>query len=125
MSDDIGSIAAAAILAVILICLFYRYRRHRTERLTRELLTGYFQSNLPVDQLGRRTREVASRRFIGGGEFYALAISAFQTATDAEFRQRGRSVEVEKKLLQMLAALKAEFGLTDRYRIEGWRAGRD
>ena len=125
MSDSIGTIAAAAILAVILIWLFYRYRRRRTERLTRELLSGYFKSNLPIDQLGRRTREVASQQFIGGAKFYALATSAFQSAADAELRQRGRSVEVENKLLQMLAALKAEFGLTDRYRIEGWRAGRE
>ena len=29
------------------------------------------------------------------------------------------------KLLGQFAALKTEFGLTDRYRIEGWRAGRE
>jgi hypothetical protein len=31
----------------------------------------------------------------------------------------------EAKLLRQFAALKTEFGLTDRYRIEGWRAGRE
>jgi hypothetical protein len=28
-------------------------------------------------------------------------------------------------LLRLLAALKTEFGLTDRYLIEGWRTGRE
>ena len=31
----------------------------------------------------------------------------------------------EAKLLGQFAALKTEFGLTDRYRIEDWRAGRE
>jgi hypothetical protein len=35
------------------------------------------------------------------------------------------SVQDEAKLLGQFGALNTEFGLTDRYRIEGWRAGRE
>jgi len=36
-----------------------------------------------------------------------------------------RSTADERRLLTSLADLKNEFGLPDRYRIEGWRAGRE
>ncbi len=49
---------------------------------------------------------------MGDGEFVT-----YDSATVTEERQ--------KKLLRMLAALKNEFGLTDRYQIEGWRTGRE
>ena len=31
----------------------------------------------------------------------------------------------EAKLFKQFAALRAEFGLTDRYRSDGWQAGRE
>jgi len=46
-------------------------------------------------------------------QFFRNALPATHTAQD------------EAKLLRQFAALKTEFGLTDRYRIEGWRAGRE
>jgi hypothetical protein len=127
MTDAIVRIAGAAILVAILICayLVYRHRRRRTKRLASELLHGYFQSNLPVVQLGQRTREIASQQFIGSEDFYALAVSAFHNAADENLGQQTHSLEDERNLLRLLADLKTEFGLTDRYRIEGWKAGRE
>jgi hypothetical protein len=80
---------------------------------------------MPANQLGQRTREIASRQFIGSEEFYSLAITAFQTAADAKLGQQTHSLEDETNLLRLLADLKTEFGLTDRYQIQGWRAGRE
>ena len=90
-----------------------------------ELLNRYFDGDLPADQVGQRAGEIASRRFLGSAEFYSLAISAFQRAADAKLPHQAHSIEDEKNLLRLLAALKREFGLTDRYQIEGWRAGRE
>jgi hypothetical protein len=78
-----------------------------------------------ADQLGQRTRRIASRHFMGSAEFYSLAIAAFQGAVDATRAHQPHTEEQQKKLLRLLAALKNEFGLTDRYLIEGWRAGRE
>jgi hypothetical protein len=51
------------------------------------------------------------------------ALAVFQRAATACRLERtpARSGHV----LGQFAALKTEFGLTDRYRIEGWRAGRE
>jgi hypothetical protein len=58
--------------------------------------------------------------------FASLAnIAAFQRAVDANFAHESHSQEDERKFLGLLAALKNEFGLTDLYQIEGWRAGRE
>jgi hypothetical protein len=127
MNEMIGNIAGGAIFIIALICLYlaYRHRRLRAKRLTGDLLNGYFQSAIPPDQLGQRTREIASRQFIASNEFYSLVTAAFQSAAAAKLGQQTHSVEEERTLLKLLADLKTEFGLTDRYRIEGWRAGRE
>jgi hypothetical protein len=116
----------AAIAIAFLLCAFvvWRQRRSRAKRLIGELLKGYFDGRMAVDQVGRRAREITSRRFLGGPEFFALAHVAFQQAADAKLAQ-GYSREVERSLLSLSAALANEFGLPERYRIEGWRTGRE
>jgi hypothetical protein len=110
----------------ISIFLPYRSRRARAKRLLLvELFDRYFRGDVPVDQLGQRTRQIASRHFMGSAEFYSLAVTAFQSAADAALAHQPHSAERQSKLVRLLAALKNEFGLTDRYQIEGWRAGRE
>ena len=112
----------------ILIWLFLASwrRRLRAKRLQlMDLFNGYFRGDVPADQLGQQARQVASRHFMGSAEFYSLAIAAFQSAVDAKLAHQPHSEERQQKLLRMLAALKNEFGLTDRYQIEGWRTGRE
>jgi hypothetical protein len=126
--DTIIYVVWGILLAGILISILlaYRSRRLRTKRqLLTDLFTGYFRGEVPADQFGQRTRQIASRRFMGSTEFYALAIAAFQGAVDARLPHQPHSEERQKKLLGLLAALKNEFGLTDRYLIEGWRTGRE
>ena len=127
MSDMIRNIAGLAVFAVALFCLYlvYRHRQLHAKRLTGDLLHEYFRSAMPADQLAQRTREIASRQFIASNEFYSLVTAAFQAAAAAKLGQQTHSVEEERTLLKLLADLKTEFGLTDRYRIEGWRAGRE
>jgi hypothetical protein len=87
-----------------------------------ELFNGYFRGDVPADQLGvRAARQIANRYFTGSAECFSLAVAAFQSAVDARLAHQPHSEERQKKLLRMLAALKNEFGLTDRYLIEGWR----
>ena len=127
-SDTIISIVRGALLAgiVIFIYLAYRHRRTRAKRLMlMDLLKRYFQGGVPADQLGPRSREIASRHFLQSSEFYSLAVAAFQGAADAELVSERHSKEGERKLLGLLAALKNEFGLPDRYQIEAWRPGRE
>jgi hypothetical protein len=121
-----GIVFVAAIVVAALLCLdvVRRQRRNRTKRLIGELLKGYFEGQTPVEHVGQRAREITSRRFLGGAEFLALTHAAFQQAADAKLAQR-YSREVERTLLDLFAALKSEFGLPERYRIEGWRAGRE
>jgi hypothetical protein len=122
------SVVVGAVLVAILIFIYsaYRRRRRRAERLlTVGLLRGYFRGDMSADQLGKRTREIVDRHFMGSSEFYALVIAAFQGAVDAKLGHQARSKDDERKLLGLLAALKKEFGLTDRYQIEAWRAGRE
>jgi hypothetical protein len=129
MDIDTTTIIISAVLLVgvlIYICFAYLRRRLQTKRvMMMDLLKGYFKGDVPVDELRPRTREMVSQRFTGSTEFYSLAIAAFQGAVDAKLAQQGHTEEDEKKLLRLLAALKNEFGLTDRYQIEGWRAGRE
>jgi hypothetical protein len=116
------------LLLGILISIFLAYwsRRLRAKRLQlMDLFNGYFRGEVPADQLGQRARQIASRHFVGSGEFFSLAVAAFQGAVDARLAHQPPSEELQKKLLRMLAALKNEFGLTDRYLIEGWRIGRE
>ena len=126
--DIIMYIVWGVALLGILISIFLAYwsRRLRAKRLQlMDLFNGYFRGDVPADQLGQRTRQIASRHFMGGAEFYSLAIAAFQGAVDAKLAHQPHSEERQKKLLRLLAALKNEFGLTDRYLIEGWRTGRE
>jgi len=83
------------------------------------------------NQLGRRSREVASRHFLLSPKFYALAAAAFQSAFDAKISKYAPSedakhavVDEENNPVRRPAVLKREFGLTDRYRFEG-RPGRE
>ena len=127
-SDTFSGIVWGAVLVVILvsICLA-RYRRRRSTKraLIAELLKRYFQGDMPPDQLGKRTREIAGRHFIGSAELYSLVIAAFQGSVDATLARQANSEADEKRSLRLLAALKKEFGLTDRYQIEAWRPGRE
>jgi len=127
-SDTIIWIVWGAVLVGILISIYFTYRRrrlHTKRQLMMELLKGYFQGDMPADQLGQRTREIADHHFMQSAEFYSLAIAVFQGAVDAKLEYQAHSKEDERKLLSLLAALKKEFGLTDLYQIEAWRAGRE
>ncbi len=124
-SRTFSSIVGGAVLVGILTSGYFAHRRrwHRTKRpLIMELLKRYFQGDMPADQFGRRIREIADHHFTRSGEFYPLAVAAFQRAVDAN---QAHSKEDERKLLSLLAALKNEFGLTDLYRIEARRTGRE
>jgi hypothetical protein len=126
--DTIIWIVWGAFLVGILISIYFAYRRrrlHTKRQLVMELLKEYFQGDMPADQLGQRTREIADQHFLHSAEFYSLAIAAFQGAVDAKLASQAHSKEDESKLLSLLAALKKEFGLTDLYQIEAWRAGRE
>ena len=127
-SDTFSNIVGGAVLVGILIFIYlaYRRRRLRVERLQlMELLKGYFQGKLPAEQLGSRWREMAGYYFMREAELYALVTAAFQGAVDAKVAQQGHSKEDQGKLLGLLATLKKEFGLPDRYQIEAWRPGRE
>jgi hypothetical protein len=132
MSDMmIGFAGAALAAAVILIGLAYWRRRIRTQRLVKGLLGEYFNSDMPANQLAKRSRDIASGHFLLSPEFYSLAVAAYQSAFDAKFPKHARfedanhaPLEDESKLMRRLAALKKEFGMTDRYRFEG-RPGRE
>ena len=115
---------AACIAAILIVAAVYRYRRLRATRLMHGLLEDYFQEKIGVEQLGQRARESVGRRFVGGNESFAEVASAFQHAVNTRLPPR-HSVEDESKLLRMLAAARSEFGLTERYKNEGWRAGRE
>jgi len=119
-------VLVTALVAAVLLCLcvIWRRRRNRTKRLIGDLLKEYFEGRMAIEHVGQRGRKVTSHRFLGGPEFFALTHAAFQHGADAKLAQ-GYSREVEQRLLSLLAALKSEFGLPERYRIEGWRAGRE
>ena len=121
------NIGAAALIAALLIAAYVvrRLRLRETKRRMGEVLAGYFNGDLPLDQLARRAREIASRSFTGSPECQALVQAAFQRAAEAKLLGKAHSLEVEKRLLAALAAARAEFGLPERYRNEGWRAGRE
>jgi hypothetical protein len=117
-------VAAIVVAALLFFYVVWRQRRKRTKRLIGELLNGYFEGRMAVEHVGQQARKITSRRFLGGSECLALTHAAFQQAADAKFTQ-GYSLEVEQRLLNLLAKLKSEFGLPERYLTEGWRAGRE
>ncbi len=114
-------VGAAVIVAYVVRTVRLREMRRRME----EFLAGYFNGDLPLDQLARRAHEVASRRFIGSPECHAVVQTAFQRAAEAKLVGKAHTQEVEKKLLTALSAVRSEFGLPERYKNEGWRAGRE
>jgi hypothetical protein len=127
-SDTFSGIVWGTVLVAILMSIcFARYRRRRNTKraLIVELLKQYFQGDMPPDQLGIRAREIAGRHFMGSAELYSLVIAAFQGSVDATLARQTHSKEDEKNSLRLLAALKKEFGLTDRYQTEAWRPGRE
>jgi hypothetical protein len=118
--------AAALVAALVIAAYVIRWLRLReTKRQMGEFLAGYFNGDLPFDQLARRAREVAGRSFLGSPECQALVQAAFQRSAQAKLAGKAYSLEAERKLLTALAKVKSEFGLPDRYRSEGWRAGRE
>jgi predicted urease superfamily metal-dependent hydrolase len=126
--DTITIIASGVLLAaaLLVLCAGHLRRRHHLRRLlVTDLLRDYFKGGMAAAQLGRRTREIASRHFTGSNEFYALTVSAFQRAIDANLAQQAHTEQVERKLLNAMANLKQEFGLTDRYQVEAWRPWRE
>ena len=96
----IGITGAALAAAVILIWFIYRQRRIRTRQLVKGLLGEYFNSDMPPDQLGKRSRDVISRHFLLSPEFYSLAIAAYQSAFDAKFPKHARSEEANHARLE-------------------------
>ena len=117
---------AALIAALLVVAYVIRWFRLRAaKRRMAEFLASYFNGDLPLDQLAGRAREIAGLRFMGSSACQALVQAAFQRAAEAKLAGRAHSLEIERQLLTALADVKAEFGLPERYRSEGWRAGRE
>jgi hypothetical protein len=118
---------AATLLAAAVIAVWWVRRRSQigTRRLVKALLAEYFNGDMPADRLGRRSREIAGSHFLASPEFQAMAWAAFQGAADADAAVRPHAKDVPERLVKALGELKTEFGLPDRYRSEGWRAGRE
>ena len=128
MDERTAMNAGAVALIGVFVIVSYAIRGVRlrkTKRRMGEFLADYFNDGLPLDQFSRRARDVASWRFIGSPECQAFVQSAFQRAAEAKLAGKAHSLEVEKKLLTMLAAVRSEFGLPERYQNEGWKAGRE
>jgi hypothetical protein len=126
-SDTFSGIVWAVCLIVIVVgVLLARHRRvRRSERLrTGELLNRYFGGDMSIDELDRRIRRVAGRHFLQGAEFYSVAVAAFQGAVDGMPAHKQRTQD-ENKLMILFAALRNKFGMTERYKIEDWRPGRE
>lgn len=118
--------AAALIAAVVVIAYLVRWARLRqAQRRMAEIVAGYFNGDVPLDQLIGRARQVASRSFIGSSECQAIVQAAFHRAAEVKLAGAAYSLEAEKKLLNALADVRTEFGLPERYLNEGWRAGRE
>ena len=127
-SDTLSSVVGGAIFVGILVSIYFahwRRRRSTKRQLIQELLKRYFEGGISPDQLARHTREIAGHFSMRDAELYSLVTAAFQSAVDARPAHQAHSKEDEGKLLSLLAASKREFGLTDRYQIEAWRAGRE
>lgn len=127
-SDTLSSVVGGAIFIGILVSIYFahwRRRRSTKRQLIQELLKRYFEGGIPPDQLARRTREIAAYYLARDAELYSLVTAAFQGAVDARPADQAHSKGDEGKLLSLLAASKREFGLTDRYQIDVWRAGRE
>ena len=126
MGDTMTSLGAGALLIITLAAVFFAWRRRRLRdrRQLGQLFKDYFRGGMSIDQLGQRARELVGRQVLPSAELQSLATAAFQSAVDEKLGPN-RSTADERRLLTSLADLKNEFGLPDRYRIEGWRAGRE
>ena len=124
--DRPALILVVAALAAVIIVFFFagRLRRMRAKGPMMELLNAYFRGESSLDQVVSRARDVGPR-YPGSDEFQSLAVAAFQSAADAKLVHEAHSLKDESRLLHLLAALRTEFGLPERYKIEGWRAGRE
>ncbi|HUN95003.1 MAG TPA: hypothetical protein VMU69_02035 [Bradyrhizobium sp.] len=109
----------------VLVTGHLRRRRRFGRRLVQDLLRSYFRGDVPFDQLGPRAREIVGRRFTQSDEFYSLAASAFQRAADAALLPQAQPGLSERRLLNAMATLKREFGLTDLYHLEDRRPWRE
>ncbi len=78
---------------------------------------------MPVGQLGQQARAIAGRGFFGGPTFLSLAASAFHHAIDVQRAKQANSKD-EEELMRLFGNLKREFGVPDRYKLEG-RPGRE
>jgi hypothetical protein len=119
-----GIFCAGCVAVAILIYIVFQRRRSRAVNLLRSLLKDYFDGKIGVEALGQKARAAVGHVFLGGNVSFAESIRAFQIAVDKRLPPN-HSQKDEGELLGLLAALKNEFGLTDRYQIEGWRAGRE
>jgi hypothetical protein len=127
-SDAVSIIVAGAVLAAIVIVIcFVHFRSRRSIKMAqiKEFLNQYYRGDLTLDQLGKCTGDITNRRFMRSAELYSLVTLAFQHTVDAMIAHQAHFKEAERKLLSLLAAVKKKFGLTDRYRIEAWRSGRE
>jgi len=119
----LGAVLLLGIVVVVLVVV--RLHRLRTRRQIAELFKEYYRGDMPVERLGQRVREIADRRFIGGAMFHSVAVAAFQGAAGERLAPQAHTPKDESTLLGLWAAAQNEFGLTDRYRIEAPRPGRE
>ena len=122
------NVGAAALVAALLVAAYVIQwlRLRQTKRRMAECLAGYFNGELaprPARSASARDREPTTSP--GSPECQALVQAAFQRSAEAKLAGKAHSLEIEKKLLTALAAVKSEFGLPDRYQNEGWKAGRE
>jgi hypothetical protein len=120
----ISVVAAALAVATIIIFFAGRRRRMRAKGPMMALLNAYFRGESSLDQVARRARDVGPR-YPSSDEFQSLTVAAFQGAAEAKLVHKAHSLKDESQLLHLLAALRTEFGLPERYKTEGWRAGRE
>jgi hypothetical protein len=126
MNDTMIAVGVILVVAAgIAVWLVRRRGQLRAQQKVRALLADYFNGDMSVEQLSRRSRDIASRRFLSSPEVQAIAWAAFQHAADAKSDALAHSGAEADRLMRALGELKKEFGLPDRYRNEGWRAGRE
>ena len=118
-------LVVAAVSAVVIVIYFVnRLRWSRAKGPMSDLLNAYFRGEASLDQVAGRARDLGPL-YTNSDEFQSLAVGAFQNAAEAKLVHKAHSLKDESQLLRLLAALKTEFGLPERYKIEGWRAGRE
>jgi hypothetical protein len=126
--ETIPLLLSGAVLLAILIFIFLAHlgrRRRARHMLILEQIKDYFLGNMSAAQLGQRIQATAGHHVLRERELFTLVTTAFQRAADSKLSPRAHSEEDERRLLRLLAALKKEFGLADRYQIEAWRPGRE